>query len=225
MTSPRTGVRQQKKEATRARIAAVAMDLFLERGFENVSVVEIAAGAGVTEKTVFNHFATKVDLAFPEDPDAVTALLGALTSRPAGASVLEAFRAFALDVYERYFPLDEQSRQRETQIARLVDTSPALRAWKRDMLARYADIVRDHLAAELGAESADMRPTVVATSLLAVHEAVIDGFRDGLIAGAEDAAALSRRLRASAEQAFDLLGAGFRDYALGPANPAAGVRS
>ncbi|MGX9294171.1 TetR/AcrR family transcriptional regulator [Tsukamurella paurometabola] len=222
MSAPRPGLRQQKKEATRARIAAAAMELFVQRGFDDVSVAEIATAAGVTEKTVFNHFATKVDLAFPGDPAAEAALLDALESRPAGTSALDAFRDFADAVYASYFPVDERGRRREKEIALLVDSSPTLRAWKRDMLARYAGIVRDHLATELGAADSDLRPAVVARALLAVHEGVIDGFRDALVAGDEDAETLARRLRASAHQAFDLLGAGLQDYAPGPAASPAG---
>ncbi|HEX5204200.1 MAG TPA: TetR family transcriptional regulator, partial [Actinoplanes sp.] len=64
---PPPNLRQQRKEETRARIAAAAMGLFAERGFERVSVAEVAAAAGVTEKTVFNHFATKEDLVYAGD--------------------------------------------------------------------------------------------------------------------------------------------------------------
>src|SRR3954471_13588218 len=56
------GLRERKKEQTRERIAQVARDLFLARGFENVTVAEVARAAEVAQKTVFNYFPTKEDL-------------------------------------------------------------------------------------------------------------------------------------------------------------------
>lgn len=71
------------------------MHLFLDRGFEQVTVAEIAAAAEVTEKTVFNHFPTKEELVLPQDHDTESALLDALRSRPAGTSALTALRTFS----------------------------------------------------------------------------------------------------------------------------------
>ena len=56
---------------TRAHIADVATGLFLERGFDNVTIVEIAAAAGVSKVTVFSHFERKEDLLLDRLPDVV----------------------------------------------------------------------------------------------------------------------------------------------------------
>ncbi len=53
------GLRERKRRETRARIAGSAMPLFMRRGFDAVSVAEIAAAAGVAEKTVYNYFPVK----------------------------------------------------------------------------------------------------------------------------------------------------------------------
>ena len=63
------GLRETKKLATRQQIADVAMRLFVQRGFDQVTVAEVAAEAGVSEKTVFNYFPTKEDLFFDEIPE------------------------------------------------------------------------------------------------------------------------------------------------------------
>ncbi|MFI5893898.1 TetR/AcrR family transcriptional regulator [Actinoplanes sp. NPDC051513] len=194
-------LRQQRKEETRARIAAAAMDLFAERGFERVSVVEVAAAAGVTEKTVFNHFATKEDLVYSGDQAFEAALLAAVRSRASGATVLAAVRMFLLDTYAR------GTQPRATALAALLASSAALRVREREILARYADRLRDQIAADIDARPGDLRPDVAAQSLIAVHQAVIAGYREGLLAG-EPAAELDERMRSAAKEAFDLLADG-----------------
>src|SRR5436305_1921691 len=63
------GLREWKKARTRREIAGSAMQLFAQRGFDHVTVAEVAAAAGVSEKTVFNYFPTKEDLFFDEVPE------------------------------------------------------------------------------------------------------------------------------------------------------------
>ena len=68
------GLRESKKLHTRQQIADEAMRLFVTRGFDHVTVAEIAAAAGVSQKTVFNYFPTKEDLVFDEVPRREAAL-------------------------------------------------------------------------------------------------------------------------------------------------------
>ena len=91
--APPEGLRERKKRATRDAIAASARRLFAERGFDAVTVAEVAAAADVSEKTVFNHFATKEDLAFAGGEARLDQLLADIAQRPAGTSVLDVFRA------------------------------------------------------------------------------------------------------------------------------------
>src|SRR5215217_7747729 len=79
------GLRERKKRAAREAIATTARRLFAERGFD--------AAADVSEKTVFNHFATKEDLAFAGREERLKAVLADIVQRPPGASVLDVFRA------------------------------------------------------------------------------------------------------------------------------------
>jgi len=86
------GLRETKKLATRQQIADVAMRLFVERGFDRVTVAEVAAEAGLSEKTVFNYFPTKEDLFFDEIPERARKLSESIRSRADGESILDTLR-------------------------------------------------------------------------------------------------------------------------------------
>src|SRR5215207_1218180 len=94
------GLRERKKRAAREAIAAAARRLFAERGFDAVTVAEVAAAAQVSEKTVFNHFPTKEDLAFAGREEGIARVVTAIAERPAGTSVLDVFRAMTHEVLE-----------------------------------------------------------------------------------------------------------------------------
>jgi AcrR family transcriptional regulator len=95
------GLRATKKEQARRTIATTALTLFLERGFEEVSVAEIAQAAGVSKMTVFNYFPAKEDLFFefvlPTMPD----LAGAVRKRQDGEAPVTAIRRFLHAELER----------------------------------------------------------------------------------------------------------------------------
>src|SRR5215510_3560863 len=66
------------------------MGLFVTRGFDHVTVGEIARAAGVSEKTVFNYFPTKEDIFFDEVPERLEALTETIRQRGSGQSLVEA---------------------------------------------------------------------------------------------------------------------------------------
>ena len=87
-----TGLRERKKQQTRELLAETARRLFTERGFERVSVAEIARVADVSEKTVFNYFPTKEDLVYWRSSRSRTSCWHG--PRRGGESVLDAFGRF-----------------------------------------------------------------------------------------------------------------------------------
>src|SRR4030095_11207763 len=91
------GLRERKKLQTRHAIAEAAKRLFLERGFDQVSVAEVARASDVSEQTVFNYFPTKEDLVFERMDTFEHELLAAVQHRPEGESALRAFLRFILD--------------------------------------------------------------------------------------------------------------------------------
>src|SRR5215218_9562344 len=92
------GLRERKKRAAREAIAAAARRLFAERGFDAVTVAEVAAAADVSEKTVFNHFPTKEDLAFAGREEGIAQLVTAIAERSPGTPVLDVFRGLTRTV-------------------------------------------------------------------------------------------------------------------------------
>src|ERR1700690_1624925 len=80
------GLRARKKRLTREAIFAAADRLFSERGFENVTVAEIADAANVSVKTVFTYVTAKEELVFSDDPTILDAVVAAVRNRAAGQS-------------------------------------------------------------------------------------------------------------------------------------------
>ena len=83
---------------TRKRISDIATALFLERGFDAVTVAEVARAAGVSSVTVFNHFARKEDLLFDREEDAIELLRSAVRGR-GQLTVLESLHQAALHLF------------------------------------------------------------------------------------------------------------------------------
>lgn len=95
MQKPTSGRRSRKRLATRQKISDAATCLFMKRGFDKVTVDEIAEAADVSRMTVFNHFSRKEDMFFDLDEEGREDLLAALQKRDAGTSPIEALRLFA----------------------------------------------------------------------------------------------------------------------------------
>jgi AcrR family transcriptional regulator len=89
---PNPGRRERKKAEVRQRVSDVATGLFLHRGFDQVSVSEIAEAADVARPTVFAHFPRKEDLFFDRYPEVAGQLTQAIRQRPAGKSAVSALR-------------------------------------------------------------------------------------------------------------------------------------
>src|SRR4029453_8099215 len=84
------GRRQRKKALTRQAISDIATEMFMARGFDDVTVAEIAEAADVSVKTVFNHFGSKEELFLDREAEIFAAITGAIADRAAGRSITEA---------------------------------------------------------------------------------------------------------------------------------------
>ena len=211
------GLRERKKQRTRELIAETARRLFAERGFENVTVAEIAHEADVAEKTVYNYFPTKEDLFYSRLEAFEAELLAAIRDRAAGETVLTAFKRFLLaprGIYAKLEADDARAAQQQLRtVTRIITNSPALLAREQQVFADYTDSLAALLAEETGARAGDIEPWVVANTLLGVHRALIEYVRARTLTGADDRHRLARDLRAQAKKAFARLEHGLGEYA------------
>jgi AcrR family transcriptional regulator len=137
------GRRERKKAATRQAIADTALRLFLERGYEQVGVREIAEAADVSVSTLFNHFPQgKEALVFDEDARHETALVRAVTDRPPGQTVPHALRAYLTGFADSAHTRDP----RFADFQRLIQETPALREYSRTMWLRHEHALARALA-------------------------------------------------------------------------------
>lgn len=145
-----TGRRERKKAATHRALADAALRLFLERGYDDVGVREIADAADVSTTTLQKHFPSKESLVFDQDADIEATLIAAVRDRAPGISVLDALRDYTLARVERGAAADGAS-----EFMTLVRGTPALSEYWRRMWMRHEDALRRTLAAETGAPETD----------------------------------------------------------------------
>jgi AcrR family transcriptional regulator len=207
------GLRERKKQQTRQAIADTARRLFSERGFDAVTVAEIARAADVAEKTVFNYFPTKEDLFYSRLEAFEEELLAAIRGRPGGESAIAAFRDFLMARRGVFDMSDEDATEQLRTITRVITGSPALLAREREVLGCYTAALTALLAEETGAGADALEPRVVAEALIGVHRSLIDYVRRRSLAGA-GAADIRREVRREAKRAFARLESGLDDYAV-----------
>jgi AcrR family transcriptional regulator len=189
------GLRETKKLATRQQIAEVAMQLFVQRGFDRVTVAEVAAEAGVSEKTVYNYFPTKEDLFFDEVPERARALAEAIRSRPEGEPIIATLRRLQIAEAARL------TSPGFVTFARVLEESPALQAKELEIMA----VLAHALAGALEEEGIDARDARIAASLLiSIHRHFFRAARTQALAG-KHGPATARRLRSDLERAYTLL--------------------
>jgi AcrR family transcriptional regulator len=215
------GLRERKKQQTRQLIAETAWRLFADRGFEQVTVAEVARAAQVAAATVFNYFPTKEDLFFFRLEAFGAQLIDVISARPEGEPVLVAFRRYLLEsggLLAQVEMGNPQALERLRTVNRVIAASPALLAREQQTLGRTADALAALLAAEAGSPAHDLRPQIAASALIGVHRALLDYTRRRVLADKEPVR-LAADVRRLGKRAFALLEHGLGDYAAKPPRP------
>lgn len=208
----RMSLRERKKRKTRQRISDTARRLFTERGFDTVPVSEIAREADVSEATVYNYFSTKEDLVYEGMERFEAEMLQAVRERPRGESLIRSFGRFVLTVRGSLAAEDPDAARSLLAISRIIADSPTLRAREAQVLKRYAESLSALIAEETAAQPGDLRPTVTAQALLALHASLIDFVRRRILEDATDPQRIARDLHTEGEKALRLLERGLGDF-------------
>ncbi|MFC8386976.1 TetR/AcrR family transcriptional regulator [Nocardia sp. NPDC057272] len=204
------GLRARKKQQTRQQISDRATELFLARGFDQVTIAEVAAAADVSKMTVTNYFPRKEDLALDLGEIYIEQLASIVRERAPGQSALAALRHACLAAIAAQDQLIGFSGE---PFARMIADSPALTARGRDLHDARQLALADALAVETGAAPDDITPRVAAAQIAGVQRVLFNEIMRRTLEGesnAEIAAALTR----DAEIAFDTLEPGLGNYAV-----------
>lgn len=204
------GLRERKKIQTRRRLLAAATRLFTERGFDQVSVAEIAEAAEVSKMTVFNYFDSKEDLVLAPMAEHIGDVAQVVRDRAPGESAVAGMRREFLAAIERRDPSVGMS---DSPVAlgllRLIQQTPALLTRAYAFFARTDELLIDVLV-EGGEDPAVAR--IVAAQLIGTRNTLITENHRRLLAG-ESAEAIASDAVVLAERAFDLLEKGLGDFA------------
>jgi AcrR family transcriptional regulator len=214
------GRRERKREETRRSIAAAAMKLFIERGFDEVTVAEVAEAADVSINTVFNHFPTKEDLFFGAHETAEAAMFRWGADREPGEPVIAFLRRRLKEGIERFADEARERGDREYGMGarRVLQGSPALLIRAAHAARGSARSAEDALTAALARDAAkgpdDPTPRLVANLVLALHSALFIEAERRRRAG-ESRKAIHVFLTSQVETALALLEHGIGDYGSG----------
>ena len=212
MAAP-TGLRERKKVQTRQLIIETAHRLFAERGFDTVTVAEVARAADVSEGTVFNYFPVKEDLFYGGMEVFEQTLVEAIRHRAPGQSALDAFRRVVVD--GTGVLVEKPRAELIAAAARVVSDSPALQAREREIVARYTQALAELLAEQTDASPGDVEPLAMATALMGVQRAMVRFVRASVLAGVRGPK-LATSARMQANRAFARLDRGLKDYGKKP---------
>ena len=163
--TPPPGRREQRKAETRQAISDVATELIIRRGFEAVSMSEIAEAAGVSRKTVFNYFASKEDLVFDRDEEARALLRDGMLARNDMAP-LGAFQSLVRQLLDSGHPLLRINAGAAAFWATVAD-SPVLVAHARRLQAQLTNDLAQLMADAAGRPVDDAEARLGAGMLMA----------------------------------------------------------
>ncbi|WP_030410395.1 TetR/AcrR family transcriptional regulator [Streptomyces sp. NRRL S-1448] len=176
------GLRERKKRQTRQRISETAIGLFVARGFDHVTIAEVAAAAEVSVNTLYNYYESKEDLVLPPDEASPQRLADMVRARQPGESAARAVLA----------GLRDELRRRDRKIGlstgfapvfEMMRAAPTLTARLEDLGRQMTDALAAVLAEETGAPPGDQTPRVVASQIGWFHSLVYSEIGRRIVAG------------------------------------------
>jgi AcrR family transcriptional regulator len=205
-----TGLRERKRQRTHDAISTAAISLFLARGFDQVSVADVAAAAEVSKPTLFKYFATKEDLVLHRIADHQGEAARVVRERPAGEAPLSALRRHFLDGLKQRDPVTGLNDHEEVlAFHRMVFATPSLAARVASYVSADEDALADALA-DAVARKDPVRASLAAGQIVAVMRILARHNWTKLVNG-RAASRVYPEAVAAANRAFDLLATGLAD--------------
>ncbi|MER7131495.1 TetR/AcrR family transcriptional regulator [Streptosporangium saharense] len=200
-----TGLRQLRKQQVHDAISTAAITLFLERGFDEVSVAEVAAAAGVSKPTLFKYFASKEDLVLHRISDHHEESARVVRHRPRDERPLAALHRHFLEGLERRDPVTGLN-DHPTVLAyhRMIFSTPGLAARLMHHTTKDEEALAEALGEAFGEVADDLTARLVAAQTLAVQRVLARRNWARLTRG-ETAEEVHPSAVAAADHAFGLL--------------------
>ncbi|MFB9681975.1 TetR/AcrR family transcriptional regulator [Streptosporangium vulgare] len=196
-----TGLRERKRRQVHEAISAAAIGLFLERGFDEVPVAEVAAAAGVSKPTLFKYFPTKEDLVLHRISDHQGEAARVVRGRGAGETPLAALHRHFLDGLDRRDPVTGLNDHPQVLgYHRMVFSTAGLAA----RVLHYIALDEEALAAALAEDTDELTALLVAAQVLAAQRVLARRNWLALVGGAT-ADETHPSARPAADHAFALL--------------------
>jgi len=209
--NPADGKRAETRRRTRRAIREAALTLFHERGFDDVTTVEVARAAGVAPATLFNYYDTKEDLVFGQVRQLERELVAVVEACAPQQSILAALRGHVL--YELTAGRHETDPAAVAPFHRMVAASARLQAREHEMLDRRESLLADAIARRMGPAADRLQARVGARMYVAAEQLVANELRDRLTR--VDPGTALREITSFIDDVFTILGAGLGELPAG----------
>ena len=174
-TAGRAGARRGRPPSTsRRELQRIALRLFDAHGFDNTTIEQIAAEAGVSERTFFRYFTTKASVLWAEFESEVVAIRCALADVPESVPMMDAIRTAV--VAANHYRAEDVPEMRMRMA--LIATEPALSFGAAEHYAHWEQAVSDFAARRLGLPAESLYPLAVGRTVLAACRAAYDRWSD-----------------------------------------------
>lgn len=169
------GLRERTRQAVQADIAAAAMRLFLDHGFDAVTMDQIATEVGISRRSLFRYFATKEDIVLGDLAERGRIVQAALAARPEGEGPWEALRAALVVLTEQ----PAYTVETAIGISHMFHSTPSLRARHVEKQLQWMELLVPHIETRLGIEpggAPDPRAQALVASALACLDAAVEAW-------------------------------------------------
>ncbi|WP_437990221.1 acyl-CoA-like ligand-binding transcription factor [Sorangium sp. So ce145] len=168
-----SGLRERKKERTRAQIIETAIELFLKNGYEQTTLDDVLGVVEVSRRTFFRYFESKEDLVIAWMDQFIEAAREAVRARPRSEPPVVALR----NAVKTIVKFHEGDLPRFALIQQFVARTPAIRARQRERLGHCGEEICEPLAERMGLDARDdLAPRVLASCAMAVVQSAMDAW-------------------------------------------------